>query len=66
MPVPAGTERRRGVVEELVADFAGVLPAPVVAAAVRDARRELHGQVPDGAMDELVHRLAGHRLRHRG
>jgi hypothetical protein len=29
---------------------------------VRVARRELHGQVPQAAMDELVHRLAEHRL----
>lgn len=64
--VDAPGSGRPGVAEQLVAEFAGSLPAAAVAEAVRTAREELSGQVPPAAMDELVHRLVGHRLRDGG
>ncbi|HZG92005.1 MAG TPA: hypothetical protein VEZ42_17475 [Pseudonocardia sp.] len=50
------------VVDRLVAEFAGVLPREAVEAEVAEADRELRGQVPGGAMAELVHRLVTARL----
>jgi hypothetical protein len=55
----------RPVAEQLMAEFAGVLPVEVVEAAVRSAEQELRGQVPKDSLEELVHRLAGYRLRER-
>ena len=54
--------RRPEVAEHLAAEFADEVPVSAVEEAVRMARRELRGQVPPGAMEEMVHRLAGHRL----
>ncbi|GAA3230988.1 hypothetical protein GCM10017691_24500 [Pseudonocardia petroleophila] len=46
-------------------EFAGALPRTVVRHEVGVARRELSGQVPAGAFEELMHRLAAQRLRQR-
>jgi hypothetical protein len=40
-----------------------VLPRVAVEAMVEEAAAELRGQVPPGSLDEMVHRLAGYRLR---
>ena len=40
----------------------GRLPRVVVDAEVRQAGREWRGQVPDGAQEELLYRLAAHRI----
>jgi hypothetical protein len=53
----AGTARRPAL------EFDGVLPSAAVEATVEQAAAELRGQVPPGSVDELVHRLAAHRLR---
>lgn len=53
------------VVGLLGREFAGVLPATVVRHEVEVAERELSGQVPAGALEELMHRLAAQRLRQR-
>jgi hypothetical protein len=50
------------VVERLVAEFAGVRPRAAVEAEVAAAGRELRGQVPAGAMAEMLHRLVAARL----
>lgn len=50
------------VVERLVAEFADLRPRAVVEAEVAEADRELRGQVPEGAMAELLHRLVAARL----
>lgn len=49
----------------LAQEFAALLPRTVVRHEVGVAERELSGQVPDGALEELMHRLAAQRLRQR-
>ncbi len=50
------------VLAELTRAFAGQLPRRAVADEVERAARELRGQVPNGCLAELLHRLAAHRL----
>jgi hypothetical protein len=57
--------RPSDVLEQLEVEFAGIVPPAAVGAVVRAAERELRGQVPPGSLDEMLHRLAGHRLRER-
>lgn len=61
----AAHDGRRSVVDLLTAQFTGVLPGTAVIDEVALAERELTGQVPAGALEELTHRLAGQRLRQR-
>ncbi|MCO1655786.1 hypothetical protein [Pseudonocardia humida] len=50
------------VTDRLVIEFADVMPRGVVEAEVAAADRELRGQVPTGAMAEMLHRLVVTRL----
>jgi hypothetical protein len=50
------------VVDRLVIQFADVMPRGAVEAEVAAADRELRGQVPSGAMAEMLHRLVAARL----
>lgn len=50
------------VVDELVSVFADRMSRRVIAAEVERATLELSGQVPAGALPELLHRLVAHRL----
>lgn len=50
------------VTEELMTEFEGRVPLGAVSVEVLQARRQLDGQVPSGALPELLHRLARHRL----
>jgi hypothetical protein len=50
------------VVDRLVSEFAGLRSRDAVEAEVEAADRELRGQVPRGAMPEMVHRLVAARL----
>jgi hypothetical protein len=54
---------RHEVVRQLSAEFHGVLSPFTIAAEVVAAESELRGQVPPGSLDEMLHRLAGQRLR---
>ncbi|MBW0117196.1 hypothetical protein [Pseudonocardia abyssalis] len=66
--MPVHLERHGGadrVAGLLSREFAGVLPRAVVRHEVGVAERELSGQVPAGALEELMHRLAAQRLRQR-
>jgi hypothetical protein len=56
---------RQEVARRLTVEFDGVLPRVAVEAEVEAAEPELRGQVPPGSLDEMVHRLAGQRLRER-
>lgn len=53
------------VCEMLTIEFVGRLDERVVRSEVALAERELRGQAPPGAVDELTHRLAAHRLSQR-
>jgi hypothetical protein len=55
----AGVDR---VGDQLAREFAGAVAADVVEQVVRTARSNLEGDVPDGALPELLHRLAKQRL----
>jgi hypothetical protein len=57
--------RHREIADRLAAEFEGVLPQIAVDVEVRAAELELRGQVPAGSLDEMVHRLAAHRLHER-
>jgi hypothetical protein len=50
------------VVDRLVSEFAGVRSRDAVEAEVAAADRELRGQVPPGAIPEMLHRLVAARL----
>jgi hypothetical protein len=50
------------VADRLVAEFAGVRSREDVEAEVVAANRELRGQVPAGALAEMLHRLVAARL----
>ncbi len=52
-----------GVTRYLIEEFAGLLPGDLVEYVVRDARRDLAGDVPAEALPEFTHRLAWRRLR---
>ena len=56
---------RHEVAEELATRFGGRLSPQVVLEEVATAEHELRGQVPAGALRELVHRLAAFRLAER-
>jgi hypothetical protein len=56
---------RSAVARQLSVEFDGVLPRGIVEAEVAAAEAELRGQVSPGSRDELLHRLAGYRLRER-
>jgi hypothetical protein len=49
-------------VAELMRVVGGRLPRVVVDAEVRQAERELRGQISDGSQEELLYRLAAHRV----
>lgn len=53
---------RAAIARKLAEEFDG-LPSAAVEAVVEEAATELRGQVHPGSFDELVHRLAGYRLR---
>ena len=53
---------RAVIARQLAQEFDGLSPA-AVEAEVEEAAAELRGQVSAGSFDELVHRLAGYRLR---
>jgi hypothetical protein len=61
----SGAGRQSAVARQLSVEFDGVLPHCIVEAEVAAAEEELRGQVPLGSLDELLQRLAGHRLRER-
>jgi hypothetical protein len=50
------------VIAHMAAEYAGVVPTPLVVAVVRDAERDLRGQVVPAALGEMLHRLAAFRL----
>jgi hypothetical protein len=50
------------VSEFLVSEYDGVVPPGLVAGVVRDAERDLRGQVVPEALGEMLHRLAAFRL----
>jgi hypothetical protein len=50
------------VVDRLVSEFAGLRSRDAVEAEVEEADRELRGQVPQGAVPEMLHRLVAARL----
>jgi hypothetical protein len=50
------------VIERLISEYRGVVPAALVAVVVLDAERDLHGQVVPASLDEMLHRLASFRL----
>ncbi|MCX6464557.1 MAG: hypothetical protein NTW05_13355 [Pseudonocardiales bacterium] len=64
MPVrPPHTPDRNAVAARLAEEYAGLVPPDVVHREVAAAERELRGQVPPGALEEMLHRLAAYRLR---
>jgi hypothetical protein len=63
--MPAPTTTAGELTEHLSEEFAAALPREVVEAEVAAAERELRGQVPEGAVAELLHRLVECRLRQR-
>jgi hypothetical protein len=62
---PLDRTGRREVARRLAVEFDGLLPQAAVDAEVEAAEIELRGQIPPGSLDEMLHRLAGHRLRER-
>ena len=52
----------RAVTAHLASEFGGAVPPTLVAVVVRDAERDLRGQVVPGALGEMLHRLAAVRL----
>lgn len=61
----ARTSTARELADDLGEQFAATLPRAVVEAEVATAERELTGQVPEGSLAELLHRLVVCRLRQR-
>ncbi len=47
---------------ELVTEFRSVLPTSTIAEVVAVARHDLEGQIVPEALQEMLHRLAHHRL----
>jgi hypothetical protein len=64
-PASCAESYRRDLVERQVAEFSRTLSRAVVEAEVERAERELRGQVPPGALEEMLHRLVRCRLRQR-
>lgn len=60
-----GCDHDAAVCADLTREFVELLPRTVVEAEIRLAREELSGQVPDGAVGELLHRLVECRLQQR-
>lgn len=56
------TDVLRAVAAHMASEFGGAVPPTLVAAVVRDAERDLRGQVIPGALGEMLHRLAAVRL----
>lgn len=52
------------VTERLMVTYENEVPLELVSAVVLEARSNLSGQVPQGALPELLYRLAGQRLSH--
>lgn len=50
------------VAQRLMAEFDGILPKRQVARTVLQAVADLDGQVPPGALPQMLHQLAHHRL----
>lgn len=50
------------VAQQLTSDYSGEVPKSTVRTIVAGADADLAGQVPRGALPELLHRLAGERL----
>ncbi len=50
------------VTAHMASEFGGALPPTLVTAIVRDAERDLRGQVVPGSLGEMLHRLAAVRL----
>ncbi len=50
------------VTAHMASEFGGAVPPTLVAAVVRDAERDLRGQVVPGSLGEMLHRLAAVRL----
>jgi hypothetical protein len=50
------------VAEDLMSAYDGAVSCATISAVVLDARSELRGQIPEGALPELLHRLADQRL----
>lgn len=50
------------VASELVREFEGVLPNSTITEVVATARHDLEGQIVPEALQEMLHRLAHHRL----
>lgn len=65
MPLPPSPldPGRLAVARQLALEFDGVLSPFTIVAEVVAAESDLRGQVPSGSLDEMLHRLAGQRLR---
>ena len=50
------------VAGRLMVEYDGIVPLGMVASVVVEAVGDLHGQVPPGALAEMLHQLAHHRL----
>ena len=50
------------VAAHLASEYAGIVPPGLVESVVRDAERDLHGQVAPGSLGEMLHHLAAFRL----
>jgi hypothetical protein len=50
------------VIAYMASEYDGVVPPGLVATVVRDAERDLRGQVVPGSLSEMLHRLAAFRL----
>jgi hypothetical protein len=46
----------------MTSEFGGAVPPTLVAAVVRDAERDLRGQIVPGALGGMLHRLVAVRL----
>jgi len=57
-----GLESVDGVAQQLMAEFDGILPKRQVAGTVLQAVADLDGQVPPGALPQMLHQLAQQRL----
>ena len=52
-----GSESVDGVAQRLMAEFDGILPKRQVAGTVLQAVSELDGEVPPGALPQMLHQL---------
>jgi hypothetical protein len=58
----ARTDPVRVVTEHMTSTYGAIVPPAFVAAVVREAERDLRGQVVPGALGEMLHRLVAVRL----